>query len=56
MALGGPNIYPFCSPWIGISREIWTDPCPACGKADLEEHGGKHVCPECSYLQPCCNP
>jgi len=32
------------------------DPCPACGEADLEPMGGKHACPECGYLQPCCNP
>ena len=23
MALGGPSIYPFCSPWIGVSRVIF---------------------------------
>jgi DNA (cytosine-5)-methyltransferase 1 len=32
------------------------DPCPACGEADLETYGGKLRCPECFYLQPCCQP
>lgn len=32
------------------------DPCPQCGEADLEPFGGKHRCPACFYLQPCCQP
>lgn len=32
------------------------DPCPACGEADLSPEGGKHVCPACHYIQPCCQP
>jgi transposase len=30
--------------------------CPQCGGADLEQRGGKHVCPACGFIQPCCNP
>lgn len=30
------------------------DTCPQCGDADLEPMGGKHRCPVCGYLQPCC--
>jgi hypothetical protein len=33
-----------------------SDPCPECGEADLEQHGGKKVCPVCHYIQPCCQP
>lgn len=32
------------------------DPCPQCHSADLEPKGSKHVCPQCGYIQPCCNP
>jgi hypothetical protein len=33
-----------------------SDPCPACDQNDLQPHGGKHRCPSCGYLQPCCQP
>ena len=46
---------------IGIRKDlprgpagIVVDPCPRCDQADLEPHGGKHVCPHCGYTQPCC--
>jgi hypothetical protein len=32
------------------------DPCPQCNEADLEPRGGKHVCPRCGYIAPCCDP
>lgn len=32
------------------------DPCPQCGEADLEPFGAKRRCPECGFLQPCCQP
>lgn len=32
------------------------DPCPQCNEADLKPRGGKHVCPRCGYLAPCCDP
>ncbi len=35
---------------------IVVDPCPRCNQADLEQEGGKHVCPHCGYTQPCCQP
>jgi uncharacterized Zn finger protein (UPF0148 family) len=28
--------------------------CPQCGSSDLEQRGGKMVCPECYYTEPCC--
>lgn len=37
-------------------KPAYGDPCPACGRADLEQRGGKHRCPECLYIQPCCQP
>lgn len=32
------------------------DPCPACNSADLVMKGSKMGCPDCWYIQPCCNP
>lgn len=39
-----------------VPRRRQEDPCPQCGEADLEPRGGKHVCPACHFVQPCCNP
>lgn len=40
----------------GLSTNVEGDPCPQCWEADLEAYGGKHKCPVCGYLQPCCQP
>ena len=32
------------------------DPCPMCNAADLARHGNKDICPNCNYVQPCCQP
>jgi hypothetical protein len=29
--------------------------CPQCERADLVRKGGKDQCPNCHYLQPCCD-
>lgn len=44
--------------WEDVTSELTVerDPCPACGEADLVPMGGKHRCPECGYIQPCCQP
>jgi hypothetical protein len=43
---------------VALTEELglYRDPCPACNEADLEPAGGKHRCPACGYIQPCCNP
>lgn len=30
-------------------------PCPACEKVLMVRKGGKDQCPNCHYLQPCCD-
>jgi len=29
--------------------------CPVGCPVDLERRGGKDVCPDCKYIQPCCD-
>lgn len=38
------------------ATRVEGDPCPQCNEADLEPYGGKHKCPICAYIQPCCQP
>jgi hypothetical protein len=37
-------------------RDHMRYPCPQCNEADLEARGGKHVCPRCGFILPCCQP
>jgi hypothetical protein len=30
-------------------------PCPACESIELQRRGGKDFCPQCYYIQPCCD-
>jgi len=30
-------------------------PCPACESVELQRRGGKDFCPQCYYIQPCCD-
>lgn len=30
-------------------------PCPSCETVELQRRGGKDFCPQCYYIQPCCD-
>ena len=61
--LGGPSIYPFCSPWIGVSRIIFIseEVCLRAGghcferswdKRELEENPQAQRCKHCNTGGP----
>jgi hypothetical protein len=67
MALGGPPIYPSCSPWIGVSRIIFTceDQCREAGghcfeaswdKRELERNPQAQRCKHCNKARDAAEP
>jgi hypothetical protein len=42
---------------LGVRRPPESDARHlVCAEADLEQRGGKQICPACPYVQPCCQP
>ena len=37
-----------------VPEGLWVK-CPSCETVELQRRGGKDFCPQCYYIQPCCD-
>lgn len=51
------NVYPLkrTEPATGKAAQRLVNTCPECTESDLEQRGGKNVCPKCGFILPCCD-